>query len=63
MWQPEGFLTLQVVTAPPCGLFFCHFIHIFMGKFFHSAVYIVVLVIVQIDYIVFFLLILSGDMN
>ena len=25
MWRPEGFLALQGVTAPPCGLFFRHF--------------------------------------
>ena len=65
MWQPEGFLALQGVTAPPCGLFFRHFIHISMGKSFDCFVYIVyiVVVILHIDFIVFLLLILSGDVE
>ena len=32
MWRPEGLLALQGVTAPPCGLFFRHFIHVVWVK-------------------------------
>ena len=53
---------MQGVTTPPCGLFFRHFIHIFMGKSFDCFVYIVV-VILHINFIVFLLLILSGDVE
>ena len=68
MWQPEEFLALQGVTAPPCGLFFRHFIHISMGKRFDCFVYrllykIIVVVILHIDFIAFLLLILSGDVE
>ena len=64
MWQPEGFLTLKGVTAPPCGLFFRHFIRISMDKTFKTFdcfVYIVyiVVVILRIDFTVFLLFILS----
>ena len=61
MGRPEGFLALQGVTAPPYGLFFRRFIHISMGKSFNCFVYIVVML--HIDFIVFLLLILSGDVE
>ena len=67
MWRPEGFLALQGVTAPPCGLFFRHFTHICMGKTFKLLIVFVYIVVVilhtSINFIVFLLLILSGDVE
>ena len=49
MWQPKGLLALQGVTAPPCGLFFRHFIHV---------VWVKVLIVLYILYILYILLLL-----
>ena len=50
--------------ASPCGLSFRHLIHISMGKTFDCFVYTVyIVVILHIDFIVFLLLILSGDVE
>ena len=54
--------------VPPCGLFFRHVIHISVSKnsnTFDCFVYIVYIavVILHIDFIVFLLLILSGDVE
>ena len=65
MWWSEGFLALQGETAPPYGLFFRHFIHICKGKTFKTFdfFFIYIVVILHINFTVFLLLILYGDVE
>ena len=68
MWRLEGFLALQVWRHLLVDCFPVNFIHICMGKTFNTSdcfVYIayIVVVIFHISFIVFLLLILSGDVE
>ena len=61
MWQPEGCLVLQGVTAPPYWLVFCHFIRICMGKVFN--LYIMYIFLLLLYLLIFFLVIFSRDIE